>query len=228
MKVGDKKQAIGLGVVAVFAVGMLGKTALGTVGKTSVNQPLVVQDLGGTSKSSTDPTPSAESPAPPTVAGSTNEHIQASNSTAIKREAFQKWDIPEKTKSFEPSVQASSTNPETSTPTNGYHPRDPRSSEYEIGGGPIPGADPEKQEKINSNEKKETPKKEESPVARYEGYVDSGSPMGIVSVNGSSFSVSVGDSVGLGYTVESISSQKIRIRKGKISKTISIGKETKI
>jgi hypothetical protein len=50
--------------------------------------------------------------------------------------------------------------------------------------------------------------------------------MGVISIDGKSQSVRVGDTVEDGYTIKFLANDRITIRKGKISKTILIGKET--
>jgi hypothetical protein len=82
--------------------------------------------------------------------------------------------------------------------------------------------------KENKSIQQETKPKVVMTTIRFDGYVEAGSPMGIISCLGKSFSVSIGDPVGSGFEVESISSQRIKVRKGKVIKTILIGKETKI
>lgn len=228
MKLGDKKQAVGLGVVAVFAVGMLGKTALGTLSKANVDQPVVVKDIGGqpnkgggTASESTTPDHSA-------TVNNTPSQIEQISSTTVKRDAFEKPDMPVKTKSFGQPTQSPSSNGETYRRTGEVPPASVDGGQPDALGGTLPGAENARSGDAKHSSKKDSSPKEEGPIVRFDGYVDSGSPMGIVSVDGNSFSVSDGDSIGMGYHVESISSQKIKIRKGKLVKIISIGKETKI
>jgi hypothetical protein len=77
-------------------------------------------------------------------------------------------------------------------------------------------------EQIKSEIKKpETPKEAVATLIkvklRFDGFVDAGSPMAVVSIEGKSFN---------GYKVEAISDDKITVRKNKETKTIYIGRET--
>jgi hypothetical protein len=230
MKLGDKKQAIGLGVVAVFAVGMLGKTALGTLSKANVDQPLVVKDVGGQSAKTDNTVTESGTPNQASATSNSASQIEQVSATTVKRDAFEKPEMPLKTKSFGQAPSTSAANGESYTRTGPIPPATVDNPQQEPLTGSLQGAE---NADAKATETKPSPKKAPTPELvgskfRFDGYVNSGSPMGIVSVDGNSFSVSDGDSIGMGYRVESISSQKIKIRKGKLVKIISIGKETKI
>jgi len=234
MKVGDKKQAIGLGIGAFIALGMLGKTAFGTLAKGGSNQPLVIKEAGGAPVRADAQAQDQHLPAPVPASGNSNDQIQVDNSTPIKRDAFEKPFVPEKTKSFETSKQPPKITGESYSRTN-ENPTaevtgvvDGADNNSGTNSDPLPKGeiDPNK---VDESKPKQNPlPKVDFPTARYDGFVEAGSPMAVVTFKGKSFSVNVGDSLGLGYTVESISGQKIRIRKGKVVKTILIGQETKI
>jgi hypothetical protein len=235
MKVGDKKQAIALGIAALFALGMLGKTALGSLSKGGGNQPLVVKEVGGPAgkpdSSSQDQHPPASEPA----SRSSGDQVQVDNSTPIKRDAFNKPFVPEKTKPFEQANQPPKIGGESYSKTDENEPATVGGVVDGTASDPGTGMDPPLPKgeidpnKVGESKPKQSPlPKVEVPSARYDGFVEAGSPMAVISFKGKHFSVNVGDSLGLGYTVESISGQKIRIRKGKVVKTILIGQETKI
>jgi hypothetical protein len=234
MKVGDKKQAIGLGIGAIFALGMLGKTAFGTLAKGGGNQPLVIKDAGGAPVRPDSQAQDNHPPAPSPSSDNSSDQVQVDNSTQIKRDAFEKPFVPEKTKSFDQSKQPpkitgesySRTNENPTAEVTGVFDGNAGNSGSTSDSLPKGEIDPNR---VEESKPRQNPiPKVELPTGRYDGYVEAGSPMAVVTFKGKSFSVNVGDSLGLGYTVESISGHKIRIRKGKVVKTILIGQETKI
>ena len=234
MKVGDKKQAIGLGIGAFIALGMLGKTAFGTLAKGGSNQPLVIKEAGGAPVKADAQAQDLHLPAPAPASGNSNDQIQVDNSTPIKRDAFEKPFVPEKTKSFETSKQPpkitgeSYSKPDENPPADVSVGADGTSNNSGSSTNSLPKGDIDPNKVEESKAKQNPLPKVEVPTARYDGYVEAGSPMAVITFKGKSFSVNVGDSLGLGYTIESISGQKIRIRKGKVVKTILMGQETKI
>lgn len=76
----------------------------------------------------------------------------------------------------------------------------------------------------NSEKKKVT--KKLGPVIRYSGFVEAGSPMGIITFAGSNETIQIGQTLPGGFKIEAITSDHIVIRYGKSTKTILIGKET--
>lgn len=227
MKMGDQKQAIALGIVAVFAVGMLCKTALGAFGGNNANAQVVVKDIGGTGERLPETKASESDERPLLTKENAPDQTQPANVTTIKRDAFDRPKLPEGTKPFGSLIRPS-VSPETSNPT-GELPPAPLTGT--VNGGGVDPSLPKPETKISGNDsdaKHLTAPKEVGVLTRFDGCVEAGSSMGIVSVNGESFSVAIGDLIGSGYKVEAISNQKITIRKGKVVKTIYIGKETRI
>lgn len=228
MKLGDKKQAIALGIVAVLALGMLGKTAFGALSTTGGSKRIAVKDVGEPT-ANTSPTIGETAPqALPEKSGSETPDTPAVDLSTIKRDAFDVPDVPEKTKSFGDGQKAPNRGNESYSETKKITPWDPGTEQTERVGGTLPGSTSVEKPPEKSDNSKASKPEISFQTARYDGFVDAGSPMGIVSIDGNSLSVGVGNSLGNGYTVESISSQRITIRKGKVTKTILIGKETKI
>ncbi|MEI8283091.1 MAG: hypothetical protein WCG75_11850, partial [Armatimonadota bacterium] len=221
MKVGDKRQALVLGFVAIFAVVLLAKTTLGSLGGGSSNKPIPIRDASphiGTESESIEPSPDTNSTPPQTAIAPTNNLPTKEDVTQIKRDAFQKPNIPIQTKGFDPppmnpnvGTTENQSGPETSTQTGSIQ-------------GNIGFTDP--QDKPGLPKAKQAIKSTTS--IRFDGYVEAGSPMGIITYNKSSMSVATGDTFGDGFIVESVSSHKIIVRKNKDTKSISIGQEIHI
>ena len=224
MRVGDKKQAIGLGLAALIAVGMLGKTAFGSFAASNSDQPLVVKEVGTRSSPSgpsSDRAPVREATA---EAAKIPAATEKDNATVIKRDAFEKPSMPVRTKTFDEGTLKNGHRQEGQiTPRN---PGDESISPTPLGGNHSQGAPDNPGGLPDPTKDKPAPKREF--MLRFDGFVEAGSPMAVLSLNGKSFSISVGDVIGNGYTVESISSQKVTIRKQKKTKTIFIGKETQL
>ena len=235
MRVGDHKKAAVLGVVAIIALGFVGKTALGAFSGHGSNQPLKVINQGGPiqgSEPTTAPAPVDSTEKTPNSAPNQSSAMPT-NPGLIVRDAFTKPESqkPVKTSQFETAQRSKSCETYSeSTPANPFDPGiagnlppgdskpDPKS---------IPGTDDQsKGPKTEATKDIETKKSKPSVVVKFEGFVDAGSPMGIISIQGSSFSVRVGEVVDGGYKILSISNDKIKIQKGQFTKTISIGKET--
>ena len=223
MRVGDKKQAIGLGLAALIAVGMLGKTAFGSFAASNSDQPLVVKEVGtrsAPSGPSSDRAPVREATA---EAAKIPAATEKDNATVIKRDAFEKPSMPARTKAFNEGTLIKGRHQNTS-----ISPDDPASESMTPLGGNLPNAGGANKQGEGPDIKKDKPAPKPEFTLRFDGFVEAGSPMAVVSLNGKSFSISVGDVIGNGYTVESISSQKVTIRKQKKTKTILIGKETEL
>jgi hypothetical protein len=221
MKVGDKRQALVLSFVAIFAIALLAKTTLGSLGGGRSNPPIPIRDSSSRPGTQTEPveTSTETSTAPQPTSSSTGGNSSSREElTQIKRDAFQKPNIPIQTKGFDPtpanpnvgSVEVQ-TGPETSSQT-----------------GPLQGSVgfSSQPDKTGLPKAKEVKKMVIS--IRFDGFVEAGSPMGIITYNKSSISVAAGDTFGDGFTVESVSSHKIIVRKNKVTKTISIGQEIQI
>lgn len=223
MRVGDKKQAIGLGLAALIAVGMLGKTAFGSFAASNSDQPMVVKEIGARSAPSNPSSDRIPDRQLNPEALKAQTRVEKENSTVIKRDAFEKPSITVRTKAFDEGalIKGRRSNGQIS-------PKDPNAESMSPLGGtlPIPGVGDKPVEGPDAKKDKPVPKPEFT--LRFDGFVDAGSPMAVLSLNGKSFSTSVGDVIGTGYTVESISSQKITIRKQNKTKTILIGKETEL
>jgi hypothetical protein len=221
MIMGDKKQATILGVVAVVCVGMLGKTALGSFSGGASNQPMKVQVLGGPGTAPrTDVNPSVV----PATGAETKSSARNTSSapTPIIRDAFSKPSIPIKTKPWTTTEKGHPSAPESQTATpEGLGGKVVIEPEAHLPRGKAGTELPNQTSPARDN----TSPKFGSKV-RFDGYVEAGSPMGVISIDGKSHSVCVGDSVINGFTIRFLSNDRITIRKGKISKTILIGKET--
>ena len=225
MKVGNKHQAIILGVIAFLALGMVTKTALGSLPRGNSNQPIPVQDLGGVAT-----TPHDENPAPESSkSGQTTKRpihdltTPSINSAVVVRDAFSKPNLPEKTQSWPKKNQHFPGNEETQVQTK---PENPFEGSVEVGKiGPLPKNQAGPGQEVSKKEIVKDPPKKPLVGIRYTGYVEAGSPMAIVLVNGENLSLQVGSKFGDGFTVESITDEHITIRKGKLVKTVLIGKE---
>ena len=229
MKLGDKKQAIGLGIGAVFAVGMLAKTAFGTIGTQGLSHPIAIRDFSSpatrsnnSSEVNVDTSVSTKNPLTIPPSGPASKE----DLTTVKRDAFEKPTMPTKTKGFDSERPQARVNHETYT--NGkIDPADPGVGAPDPIKGSLPNPDQGQRQPGGASSGPDVTQKPKD-IMRYDGYVEAGSPMGIITMNGHSTSVNVGEEVGFGFRVESISSKEITLRKGKKVKTILIGKETQI
>ena len=228
MKLGDKKQAIGLGIGAVFAVGLLTKTAFGTIGNGSSNRPIVIRDIGSplpkSARSSDSP---SETPIPikPSPGDQSANSANKGDLTTIKRDAFE---VPARTSAFDGDKPRSRPNRESSRPTNQIRPEDPGYDSSDRMTGSLPGAESTTKPEGNDKSPLSVPSQKPVYTLRFDGFIEAGGSTGVVSMNGKTSSVEVGDLVGQGFRVQFISSEKITIRKGKLVKTIFIGQETHI
>ena len=228
MKVGDSRQAILLGAVAVAAIGFLIKTAVGSfMGKVS-NAPMVVKDLRGgeapkdaTLTPSKDESPQQASPAPTSMIES-----HPTGGPYYIRDAFAK--IPPKGTATGQSGAASN----RKMPS----PMDPREYTFDDGGDSkpsLPNAQSQTQGMVGSISEKSpgveanAPQKE-SLMVRFDGFVDAGSPMAILTYKGATYTVSKGDPVADGMVVEMIWSDKILLRKDKKTIRVLVGREVEI
>jgi len=112
---------------------------------------------------------------------------------------------------------------QTQIPGRPYSPADPFEQHIDGNTGTLPNA-----EGTGKTEQKtvvpETVKKD--PVTmRFDGYVNAGNPMAILTFKGISYTVSVGEILPDGLKVVTISSEKITVSKGKSIKTILVGRE---
>ena len=228
MKLGDKKQAIGLGIGAVFAVGMFTKTALGTLGSNSSNHPIVIRDSGSPLPKSANFSDSSSENVVPTKTTSVGQPTNSASKvdlTTIRRDAFE---IPAKTSAFDSDKSKSRPSRESSHATDqlpplspSYVPPDRLKGSQDGGESATNTTEPDKSAKAG-------PAPKPADTLRFDGFIEASSPTGVLSMNGQTTSVVVGDLVGQGFRVESISSQKITIRKRKIVMSIYIGQETHI
>ena len=231
MKVGDKKQAMILGTIAVLSVGMLGKTALGSFASPNSNQQIPVHDLGGSPASDRVVIPQAEgaSPEQPARSAPQNSVATKENTAVIMRDAFAKPSEPEKPKPKPQVIKPRFTNSNPETQRDSVTPLAP-TGDFNIGPDDtqkaLPGAKPVESSTPKGEAGKDTVKPKPGITVRFDGYVDAGSPMGIISWGGRSLSVQVGETFGEGFRIESITNEHIKIRKAKSVKTILIGKET--
>lgn len=227
MKVGDSRQAILLGVVAVAAIGFLIKTAVGSfMGKVS-NAPMVVKDLRGgdapkeaATSPSKDVSPQESIPAPTQAIDS-----HPTSGPYFIRDAFAK--IPPK----EPAGTA--TNHVFTSPVD---PREYTNDDVGDGKPTLPDAQPQAQGMAGSiggsspdsmSKTQEAPQKE-SLTIRFDGFVDAGSPMAVLTYKGATYTVSPGDPVADGIVVEMIWSDKVLLRKDKKTIRVLVGKEVEI
>ena len=223
MKLGDKKQATILGVVAVLCVGMLGKTALGSFSANGTAQSMTVQNLGGPGSKANSVSGIAGANSTSTSTSHVNANLDSvkESPTTIVRDAFSKPNVPEKTKSWDlerPNKSAA----ESQVPTP-ERLTDKVVSDQEL---PLPtGAIGNTSNQTTINHESIKPKT--GPTIRFDGYIEAGSPMGVISIDGKSLSIRVGDFVEKDLLIKFLSNDRITIRKGKTSKTILIGKETK-
>ena len=227
MKLGDKKQAVGLGIGAIFAVGMFTKTALGTLGTNSSNHPIVIRDSGSPLPKSANFSDSSSEAVVPTKSPSLDQPTTLASKvdlTTIRRDAFE---VPTKTSSFNGDKSRSRPNRE-SYHTGQLQPANPGDESPDSMKGVLPGAETSTNTAESDKSAKAGPAPKPADTLRFDGFIEAGSPTGVLSMNGQTTSVVVGDSVGQGFRVESISSQKITIRKRKIVMTIYIGQETHI
>ena len=221
MKLGDKRQALVLSFVAIFAIVLLAKTTLGSLGGGKGNQPIPIRDSSSHAGTQTEPveTSSDSNPVPQQTSGSPANSISTKEElTQVKRDAFQKPNIPIQTRGFDPppmNPNVGTTEPppgaETTTPT-----------------GPIQGSQGFTSPSDKSGLPRASQVKKVINSIRFDGYVEAGSPMGIITYNKNSFSVAAGDTFGDGFIVESVSSHKVIVRKNKETKSISIGQEIQI
>ncbi len=221
MKVGDKRQAIVLSFVAIFAIVLLAKTTLGSLGGGSSNKPIPIRDSSahtGTTTESVEPSSDTNSAPQPTPTTSNNNISAKEEQTQIKRDAFQKPNIPIQTKGFDPTPA----NPNVGTTET------PPGTETSSPNTPIQGSIGFTNPQDKTGLPKATQVKKIINSIRFDGYVEAGSPMGIITYNKSSISVAAGDTFGDGFMVESVSSHKIIVRKNKDTKSISIGQEIHI
>lgn len=230
MKTGNPKQAIGLGVVALIAIGILGKTAFGAFGGENASRPLVVQELRGPETGL--PAKSAPSPTVGTNVSTSktdaNTNTEYQGPTYVVRDAFAK--PPMRTQSF------------PGTDRGDLQGKGPNFSQFNNEAIPpvdpdfLPHTDPPVDTKANKegpkNDTKKPEQPKENPVAqikvkiRFDGFVDAGSPTAIVSIDGKNFNIGIGEILLNGYKVSAISSDKITVQKNKETKTIYIGRET--
>lgn len=230
MKTGNPKQAIGLGVVALIAIGILGKTAFGAFGGENASRPLVVQELRGTetglpAKSEPSPTVGTNVSTSKTDANTSTEY---QGPTYIVRDAFAK--PPMRTQSFPGTGREDMLYKGPNSPTFNNDTIPPVDPDF-----PVP-TDPPVDTKVNKegpkNESKKPEQPKENPVAqikvkiRFDGFVDAGSPAAIVSIDGKNFNIGIGEILFNGYKVSEISNDKITVQKNKETKTIYIGRET--
>ena len=220
MKIGDTKKAMSLGVVAVFAVGILGKTALASFSSSGPDRPLPVRDLGNPSKEVASPNAGSENASPPSL-NLRPEHGQEPPA-AITRDAFSKPTVVEKPKRWDNgnSIRNSGSETQSTIP--------PASVEFSGGiKGATTSTEPDTGPPTTTNSRKITPPKKPMITIRFDGYVEAGSPMGVISIDGKTQSVHVGEEVGSGIKVGEITNEHIIVSKGKLIETILIGKEMK-
>lgn len=240
MKIGDQKQAMGLGLVAVIAIGFLAKTALGSFAGKTTNKPIEVKDLRGgpapaekstsvtSSPGPTGTNPPVKTPSTPVTMGATPDPKQAINSNLSVRDAFAKF----ATRPSGPPKGLSN----SGTPQTNWR------EEYSTTGSKIEGEvspanvnagleDPRNKEAGAGKPKNEVPPtlpKKDPIILRFDGYVNAGSPMAVLTYKGATYTVAVGDVLPDGLKVESITNEKIKLSKGKDIKTILVGRESEI
>jgi hypothetical protein len=205
VKIGDPKQVAGLGIVALIAIGYVGSTAFKTIKQNSFSGPVIVEELGSDGTVVTDR--EANSSIPPQ---STTADVFAD--------------------SFTPSATHDETpNVVTTGPIDTQPPTLPISFPV-VPIEPLPGlpeaGEPEtKPEKSPAAPVKAPPK---TKLIQYVGFVESSTTTAILTVDGSSHTVGVGDSLGDGFVVKSISADTITVRSKTATHSISIGKEKQL
>lgn len=234
MKLGDQKQAIALGVVALFAIGFLAKTAFGAFGGQG-SKPIVVQELRGGPARSQPVASATNSPAtPPTQ----NEPVKAPEKNAAPnlavRDAFAK---------FATQTDGKPKAAMRPVPNQGFWPQESQVSNSDRGPETVPPANPMANAIGNdpptgaetSVTGKDSPKggssqtsveKKDPITVRFDGYVNAGTPMAVLTYKGASYTVTVGEVLSDGVKVLGFTSEKITLSKGKSVKTIFVGRET--
>lgn len=248
MKIGDQKQAIALGVVAVGALGFLGKTAIGMFSG-SAPRPLVVKELRGSasadnpdptdSKATTEPktdeqTETKTSEATPieaTANDATPKLEPAPKATATiqvpLRDAFAKF--PTQAKKDSPPVSQpkpihipKETMTQTSSTDEGgdVMPKSPFTGDISGPGSKLPNAQP--------SDGMQSPVKKEPIKLRFDGFIDAGKPMAVITFKDSTFNVAIGDFIDTDVVIKSITGQRIIVRVGPMLKTIFVGREIEL
>jgi hypothetical protein len=227
MKLGDKKQAIGLGVGAFIAIGMLAKTAFATFAKTGSDDRVVVRDIGGAPTPINDTEKASDRSQP--ITEPTKNQQSEEYSKSIRRDAFEVPFVPAKTKPFESGMRRQAAiNRETTQETGSIPPASVDIGKNPDLSGTVPSGGGARLGDQGPDKTKVAPKKSADIFIRYDGFVEAGSPMAVVSINGKSLSVEVGSSLSHEIEIDTITNKKITLHKGNLKKTIYIGKETKI
>jgi hypothetical protein len=234
MKVGDKKQAIGLGIVAVGAIGFLGNSIVGAFGGSS------------------NPTPSPAKPAPEQKKVVTSKETNSDSSTAdlsitkgdsssdtktselpaegeifLYRDSF----VAAKSQPLRPNVERKKKGRSLPGGSPAVQPLDPFSGSGDAPppmNGKLPNvSDPDEITGKDRRLKPEEAKPKEQLEVRYEGFVEAHSRMAIVSVNGAQITADEGDALSSGVRLLKIEEDRILVIVKSTRKTIWLGKGVK-
>ncbi len=236
MKVGDSRQAIILGVVAISAIGFMLKTLSDQFTSKISNAPMVVKDLRGgpaptAGRTSEDPRPEGDSAAKSEVVAAKTEETSSFALPDTAGKVIPAMHDPFAT--VQSKTRAIVKNASQETITTDPEPMDP-GYKGPIVGGTLPKGKPEgfgtgdsKQAGDPGQAKPEGPAKGTSKL-RLTGCVDAGRLTAIFEMGGQTINASVGDAVEFGFTVETITDDQVVLRKGKQRLKIFVGREVEI
>lgn len=218
MKTGNKTQAILLGVVATGAIGFLGKTLLSSFGGSqgAASRP-VIAERASTKKQEV------------ATQVSTSRESRSSNiviPAVLKNDAFSSPLLATK--------KINSSQPEAPKGNReGVEPIQPSESEFTLPPNVEPDVKPkqntpDENSEINRTLSESKEKAEVKLKVLYQGFIDAGYPVAVLSVNGVSTNVELNSALGTDIKVIFISSEKITLRFRSKSVSVTIGKEVQL
>jgi hypothetical protein len=222
MKTGNKTQAIVLGVVATGAIGFLGRTLLSSFSGSQ----------GPASRpASADRVASDKEQLAPLVSSSREPRSTSIVIPAVlKNDAFSNPLLAtKKTDSSQPET------PKSISKGNGESvvPIQPSESEFTLPPNVEPDVKPkqntpDENSKTNRTHSESKEKAEVKLKVLYQGFIDAGNPVAILSVNGVSTNIELNSALGSDIKVIFISSEKVTLRFRSKSVSVAIGKEVQL